>query len=120
MPGRGVADSLTSMGNELSVGLHYNVYLRSRQSAPEEHLWRQSPVGGGLHDLGEHRRFHDGASEGAGSGMFGISQAGQMAQRPHVGEIDLGGLDEALADVREVGAEHESPGRSLRAPTARP
>ena len=35
-----------------------------------------------------------------------------MTQRPHVGEIDLGGLDEPFAHVREVRAEHEHlPGR---------
>ena len=39
--------------------------------------------------------------------MCGISQACQLAQRPHVGEIDLGGLDESVRDICAVRAEHD-------------
>ena len=37
----------------------------------------------------------------------GSSQTGHMAKRPHIGEIDLGGLDEPLPHIREVRAEHD-------------
>ena len=107
MPGRGVADSLTSMGTSFpsdSTTMSTSVPARVRQ----KNTWGVSPRWvEDFHDLGKHRRLHDGASQGAGGGMCGISQARQMAQRPHVGEIDLGGLDESLPDIREVRAEHD-------------
>lgn len=60
-----------------------------------------------FNDLGQDRRFHDRTAHGTGGGMPWIFQAGQIAERADIGEIDLRGLDEPLADVGEIGSEYD-------------
>ena len=56
----------------------------------------------GPYDFGQHSRLEDGTAHGARGGMFRILEAGQIAERAHIGEVDLGRLHQTLANIRKV------------------
>lgn len=107
MAGRGVADSLTSIGTSFPETSTTISTSGTGGGSPEVDLRLEASMGERFDDLGQDRRFHDRIAHGTGGGMPGIFQAGQITERTDIGEIDLRGLDEPLADVGEIGPEHD-------------
>ena len=101
MTGRGVADNLTSMGTSFppaSITKSTSVPAL----APEVDARVNAAMGQRLHNFRQNRRFHDGASHGAGSRVFGAPEPGEVTERTHVRAIHFCRFHESFPDVGKV------------------
>ncbi len=102
MAGRGVVESFTSTGTSFPPASIKNIHLPAGGGSPEINLGIDSAMGEGLDDFREYRGFHDRPAHGTGGRMVRIPQAGQVAQRPDIGEIDFWRFDKPLAQQSEA------------------
>ena len=101
-------DGLTCLdldGEAVRAEVDEDVHLVAVGVAPEVQRGRLAVVEEELSKLGDDEVLEDGAPEGVGAEVLGAADAEEVAEQARIDEVELGALDEALAEALVVGPE---------------